>query len=276
MSSSKNINNHSKILSLSKFHLLTDTMYKDIKEKKKNVKIQNIYTNPHILFSKKSIFPKSNIIRNNKNHNKLYSFEKIKDNTKINKLLFNKKSLSPNRFNKKIQSRNQNSINNEIKSFLFNENKKMFNSEDNELKYNKSSKESLPILQDYNSLNNLFIQKDYKRKKLDDKIINILRTELLNAKISSNLRNRNLKFKFKKKMIKINSSMKYTKSNLDIKRNNNNNNKKEKIHLNSLSKIKLFYTPPFFEINSNATKKSIINDTKIMTGFEKFNFSKIE
>ncbi len=275
MSSTNNIKYHLNNLSLSKFHLLTDTIYKDKFEKKKNLKIKNIYSNPNILFSKKSIFPKSNLIRNN-NNNLIYSFEKIKDDTKINQFLFIKKSLSPNRFNKNIQSRNQISINNEIKNFLFNENKKMFYSEDNELKYIKSSKDSLSILKDFNSLNNLFIHKDYKKKKLDDKIINILRTELLNAKTSSNLRNVNVKFKFKKKKFKSNPSIYFTKSNLDIKRNNNNNNKKEKIHLNLFSKIKLYCTPPFFEINSNATKKSIINDTKIMTGFEKYNFSKIE
>ena len=70
--------------------------------------------------------------------------------------------------------------------------------------------------------------------------------------------------------------MDYTKSNLNIKNSNNIEKKEKKIQLNLFSKIKLYYTPPFFEINSNATKKSIINDTKIMTGFEKYNFSKIE
>ena len=274
MSSTENINNHLKLLSLSKFNLLTDTKYKEKKENKKQ-KIKNIYTNTQFLISKKSILPKSNIIRKKNKNNPIYSFENIKDYSKTNKCFSNKNSLSPNRFNKNIKSRNQYLINNEIKTFLFNENNKMFYSEDNELKCDKSSKDSLPILKDFNSLNNLFIQKDYK-KKLDNKIINILRTELLNAKTSVNLRNTNLKLKLKKKIFKNNPSMDYTKSNLNIKNSNNIEKKEKKIQLNLFSKIKLYYTPPFFEINSNATKKSIINDTKIMTGFEKYNFSKIE
>ena len=64
--------------------------------------------------------------------------------------------------------------------------------------------------------------------------------------------------------------MDYTKSNLNIEK------KEKKIQINLFNKIKLYYIPPFFEINSNATKKSIIKDTKIMTGFEKYNFSKIK
>ena len=43
MSSTKNINNHLKLLSLSKFNLLTDTKYKEKKEKKKTKNKKYIY-----------------------------------------------------------------------------------------------------------------------------------------------------------------------------------------------------------------------------------------
>ena len=71
-------------------------------------------------------------------------------------------------------------------------------------------------------------------------------------------------------------SFNYSDSN-DMDSNKLNKNTFNKVReFNFFNKIKLLYTPPFFQINSKITKKAIIKDIKIMNKFEQFNFQKLK
>lgn len=268
MSKFKNEINTYKTFSNSKFDLLTETKYNQKENPKKQI-IKNIYKNPYIELSGRSIFQSKNIIKKKKK-NKIKSLDNIKLDLESHQYLLNKKNnLSPIKFIQSVKSRNENLI----RSTILSENRKKLLSEKNILN------EPLPILKNIKSLNTYQIEKDYKKKYIDDNVKNILFNELISAKnivnLKLNQKLRKLKNNFSNPKIKI-----HIRNYLDKNKNFNdkekeNHNKVNLKDLHYIRKIKLLHTPSFFEINSNTTQKAIIKDNEIMSKFEKYNFSKI-
>ena len=259
------------------FDSLTNIIYRR-KNKNNNKKIINLFR-----ISRKNFY--SNSTENNvrkKRDFKMKSVDDLKEIVNNNHYLCDKLRLSPNKFIQKEKSRNKKIIYSQFQNSLLSQEDKNFSEED-ESNDHLNSKSSLPILSNTNNIiENFRFKKEYKKKNIDIRITNILRNELLNAKntIKLNSPNKNNYFSLKNIMPKNSKLMRisfnYSDSN-DMDSNKLNKNTFNKVReFNFFNKIKLLYTPPFFQINSKITKKAIIKDIKIMNKFEQFNFQKLK
>ena len=259
------------------FDSLTNIIYRR-KNKHNNKKIINLFR-----ISRKNFY--SNSTENNvrkKRDFKMKSVDDLKEIVNNNHYLCDKLRLSPNKFIQKEKSRNKKIIYSQFQNSLLSQEDKNFSEED-ESNDHLNSKSSLPILSNTNNIiENFRFKKEYKKKNIDIRITNILRNELLNAKntIKLNSPNKNNYFSLKNIMPKNSKLMRisfnYSDSN-DMDSNKLNKNTFNKVReFNFFNKIKLLYTPPFFQINSKITKKAIIKDIKIMNKFEQFNFQKLK
>lgn len=259
------------------FDSLTNIIYRR-KNKNNNKKIINLFR-----ISRKNFY--SNSTENNvrkKRDFKMKSVDDLKEIVNNNHYLCDKLRLSPNKFIQKEKSRNKKIIYSQFQNSLLSQEDKNFSEED-ESNDHLNSKSSLPILSNTNNIiENFRFKKEYKKKNIDIRITNILRNELLNAKntIKLNSPNKNNYFSLKNIMPKNSKLMRisfnYSDSN-DMDSNKLNKNTFNKVReFNFFNKIKLLYTPPFFQINSKITKKAIIKDINIMNKFEQFNFQKLK
>jgi hypothetical protein len=277
-----------RIFSPKKFDLLTETLYnKKNEEKKQNIKC--IYKNPKINSLKNTLNIDNEIILKKKKNNRIKSLDDIKEVFDNSQYFYDKQTLSPNKFIQNIKLNNKNLIKSKFKSELFKEKKikteeEEEDEEENEDNYN--SNESLPVLKNYHSLSNILFKRDYKKKHIDNKVMQILRSELMNAKNNFDFKIQSKKLKIKKEKLKhlklpkndkiMRISINYSEPNNLIKKKSVQNTNNKVREFNFISKIKLLHTPPFFQINSKITQGSILKDIKIMSNFERYNYSKLK
>ena len=258
------------------FDLLTNIIYR--RKKNKNKKYINLFR-----ISRKNfcVNPSESNIRKKRSF-KMKSVDNLKEIFNNNHYLCDKLRLSPNNFIQNEKSRNKKIIYSQVQNSLLSHEDKTFTEEDESNDY-FNSKTSLPMLNTTNNIiNNIRFQKEYKKKKIDIRITNILRNELINARNNIKLNSPSKTNHFSLKKIKpknsklMRLSINYLDSNTKSSKKLNENTFNKVREINFFNKIKLLNTPPIFQINSKITKRAIIKDLKVMNKLEKFNFEKLK
>ena len=258
------------------FDLLTNIIYR--RKKNKNKKYINLF---RISRKKFCVHPSEGNIRKKRSF-KMKSVDNLKEIFNNNHYLCDKLRLSPNNFIQNEKSRNKKIIYSQVQNSLLSHEDKTFTEEDESNDY-FNSKTSLPMLNTTNNIiNNIRFQKEYNKKKIDIRITNILRNELINARNNIKLNSPSKTNHFSLKKIKpknsklMRLSINYLDSNTKSSKKLNENTFNKVREINFFNKIKLLNTPPIFQINSKITKKAIIKDIKVMNKFERFNFQKLK